>query len=140
MRNENSGGCIGALDNLYWKHLACCHQNEFGNQPRPTMWFGILEIAVAIIAAVAIVATTIRVLQRVGLQFSIRDLLWLTLVVALAIGWAVSYRQNRSRYSHAVREMQLEQRSKVLLQEENDTLKKQIRRFWQLSEEATASD
>jgi hypothetical protein len=104
------------------------------------MWFKILEIAVAIIAAVAIVATTVRVLQRVGLQFSIRDLLWLTLVVALAIGWAASYRQNRSRYSDAVREMQLEQRSKVLLQEENDTLKKQIRRFWQISEEATASD
>jgi hypothetical protein len=31
------------------------------------------------------------------LQFSIRDLFWLTLVVALAVGWLISYRAYQTK-------------------------------------------
>ena len=31
--------------------------------------------------------------KRGWLTFSIRDLMWLTVVVALAVGWGVNYRQ-----------------------------------------------
>jgi hypothetical protein len=100
---------------------------------------GILEIAIALIAIVVIVAMVVRGSRRVGLQFSIRDLLWLTLVVALAIGWAVSYRHYQSQYLEASRETQLEQRNNRTLQEENDTLRKRIHRLWSLSEEVSDS-
>jgi hypothetical protein len=40
-------------------------------------------------------------------RFSIRDLLWLALVVALVVGWTVSYRALDARYEEA-KDMELQ--------------------------------